>query len=165
MFVLVVNAGSSSLKYQLFDMDNESVIAKGNCENIGIGGRHTHTVVGREKVVTETEIANHSQAVGMVIKALTDKKNGCISDMSQIAAVGHRIVHGGPWLVKSVRVDDKVLADLEKCRDIAPLHTGPHLMGIRGCLEVMPNIPQVIVMDTAFHQTMPAEAYPSPLPY
>ena len=165
MFVLVVNAGSSSLKYQLFDMDNESVIAKGNCENIGIGGRHTHTVVGREKVVTETEIANHSQAVGMVIKALTDKKNGCISDMSQIAAVGHRIVHGGPWLVKSVRVDDKVLADLEKCRDIAPLHTGPHLMGIRGCLEVMPNIPQVIVMDTAFHQTMPAEAYTYPIPY
>ena len=165
MYVLVVNAGSSSLKYQLFDMDTQEVVAKGLCERIGIDGRLTHTTIGKEKIQKDIPMPTHAQAVAALVASLTDKETGCIEDMSAIYAVGHRVVHGGPWLIKSVLVDDKVIADLEKCRDLAPLHTGPHLMGIRGCIEVMPNTPQVLVIDTAFHQTMPAHAYTYPIPY
>ena len=165
MNILVVNAGSSSLKYQLFDMDTKSVTAKGLCDRIGIDGKLTHTTTGKETVKKDIPMPTHAQAVSALIESLTDKEHGCIADMSEISAVGHRIVHGGPWLIKSVRVDDQVLADLEKCRDLAPLHTVPHLLGIRGCMEVMPETPQVLVMDTAFHQTMPAEAYTYPIDY
>jgi len=165
MNILVVNAGSSSLKYQLFDMDTQSVTAKGLCDRIGIDGKLTHTTTGKETVKKDIPMPTHAQAVSALIESLTDKEHGCISDMSEISAVGHRIVHGGPWLIKSVRVDDQVLADLEKCRDLAPLHTVPHLLGIRGCMEVMPETPQVLVIDTAFHQTMPAEAYTYPIDY
>ncbi len=165
MNILVVNAGSSSLKYQLFDMDTHSVMAKGNCDRIGIDGVLTHTAAGKEKYVEEVSMPTHAQAVNVLIRILTDKEHGVISDMSEISAVGHRIVHGGPWLIDSVIVDDEVLANLEKCRDLAPLHTGAHLLGIRGCIDAMPDTPQVIVMDTAFHQTMPAEAYTYPIDY
>lgn len=165
MYILVVNAGSSSLKYQLFDMDTQEVAAKGNCDRIGIDGKLTHTAAGKDKIQKDISMPTHSQAVSVLIDTLTDKEYGCISSMSEISAVGHRIVHGGPWLIKSVRVDDEVLADLEKCRDLAPLHTVPHLLGIKGCMEVMPETPQVLVMDTAFHQTMPPEAYTYPIPH
>jgi acetate kinase len=165
MYILVVNAGSSSLKYQLFDMDTQEVAAKGLCERIGIDGRLTHTSTGKEKIQKDIPMPTHAQAVAALVASLTDKVNGCISDMSEISAVGHRIVHGGPWLIKSVLVDDQVIADLEKCRDLAPLHTVPHLLGIRGCMEVMPTTPQVLVIDTAFHQTMPPEAYTYPINY
>ena len=165
MYILVVNAGSSSLKYQLFDMDTQEVAAKGNCDRIGIDGVLTHTAAGKEKIEKHIEMPTHAQAVTVLIETLTDKEYGVISDMSEISAVGHRIVHGGPWLIKSVLVDEAVIADLEKCRDLAPLHTGPHLLGIRGCIEAMPTTPQVLVIDTAFHQTMPPEAYTYPIDY
>lgn len=165
MYILVVNAGSSSLKYQLFDMDKQEVAAKGLCERIGIDGKLTHTSTGKEKIQKDIPMPTHAQAVAALVESLTDKEHGCIDDMSAISAVGHRIVHGGPWLIKSVLVDDNVIADLEKCRDLAPLHTVPHLLGIRGCIEVMPETPQVLVIDTAFHQTMPPEAYTYPINY
>ena len=165
MYILVVNAGSSSLKYQLFDMDTQQVAAKGLCERIGIDGKLTHTSAGKDTIKKDIPMPTHAQAVAALVESLTDKEHGCISEMSEISAVGHRIVHGGPWLIKSVLVDDNVIADLEKCRDLAPLHTVPHLLGIRGCIEVMPTTPQVLVIDTAFHQTMPAEAYTYPINY
>ena len=165
MKILVVNAGSSSLKYQFFDMDTHEVIAKGNCDRIGVDGVLTHTLIGKDKIEKKIAMPTHAQAVNVLIDTLTNKEYGCISDMSEISAVGHRIVHGGPWLIKSVLVDDNVLADLEKCRDLAPLHTGPHLLGIRGCIEAMPGTPQVLVIDTAFHQTMPPVAYTYPIDY
>ena len=165
MYILVVNAGSSSLKYQLFDMDTHEVAAKGNCDRIGIDGQLTHKAGDKEINKKPVDMPTHAQAVNVLIETLTDKEYGVISDMSEISAVGHRIVHGGPWLIKSSLVTEEVLADLEKCRDLAPLHTGPHLLGIRGCMEAMPSTPQVVVMDTSFHQTMPAEAYTYPIPY
>ncbi len=170
MYVLVVNAGSSSLKYQLFDMETSEMIAKGLCERIGTDGLYTHQVPSKDISIKKIEIdmPNHSVAVGTVIKYLTDAKTGCISDMSEISAVGHRIVHGGPWLIDSVVIDGpdgKVLTDLRKCIDLAPLHTKAHLQGIEGCLEVMPDVPQVLVMDTSFHQTMPQKAFMYPIPY
>lgn len=170
MFILVVNAGSSSLKYQLFDMERSEMIAKGLCERIGVDGLFTHQVPAKGISVKKIEVAmpTHSEAVQTVIHYLTDAETGCIRDMSEISAVGHRIVHGGPWLIDSVRIDGpdgKVLADLRKCIDLAPLHTKAHLQGIEGCMKVMPDVPQVLVMDTAFHQTMPEQAYMYPIPY
>lgn len=165
MYVLVINAGSSSLKYQLFDMANEVVLAKGLCDRIAIDGILTHQTYGKEKYSKEIAMPNHTKAIQAVLKILCDNEFGCIDDLSQIVACGHRIVHGGEWLTKSVVVDEKVIGDLEKCRAIAPLHTGPHLMGLRGCMENMPGTPQVLVIDTAFHQTMPAHAYFYPIPY
>ncbi len=160
MKVLVVNAGSSSLKYQLFDTATESVLAKGICERIGIDGRIEHRKgENGEKVKADYSMPDHSVATEIVIKYLTDPELGVISDMSEIEAVGHRVVHGGPYFFESVLLDDEVLAKLEVCRDFAPLHTGAHIMGIKGCLAVMPNTPQVLVFDTAFHQTMPVQAY------
>lgn len=166
MKVLVVNAGSSSLKYQLFNTDTNTVDAKGMCERIGIDGKIEHKVVGRDiKVMRDIPMSNHSVATKILVEILTDPEIGCISDMSEIEAVGHRIVHGGEYFSESCRVDDSVIAKLELCKDIAPLHTVPHLMGIRGCIDVMPGIPQVVVFDTAFHQTMPEKAYFYPIPY
>ena len=168
MFVLVVNAGSSSLKYQLFDMDKQEMIAKGLCERIGIDGKLTHTVVGKEKVFKDIPMPTHAEAVAALVDSLTDKEIGCIEDMSAISAVGHRVVSGGPWLIDSCLIDGpdgKVLSDLRKCVEFAPLHTKAHLMGIDGCMKIMPGVPQVLVMDTAFHQTMPDYAYTYPIKY
>lgn len=165
MNVLVVNAGSSSLKYQLFDTKTDTVIAKGICERIGIGGKIEHKRPGKPTFTKEIPMENHSVATKILVDTLTDSEVGVISDMSQIEAVGHRIVHGGPYFFESVLVTDEVISKLELCLDIAPLHTAAHLMGIRGCLDVMPNTPQVVVFDTAFHQTMPEEAYFYPIPY
>lgn len=165
MKVLVVNAGSSSLKYQLFDTSDNSVLAKGICERIGIGGEITHKMSGRPDYKETVEMVDHTEATKVLIRVLTDPEVGCISDMSEIEAVGHRIVHGGAYFSESVRVTDEVIAKLELCRDLAPLHTGAHLMGIRGCIAAMPETPQVLVFDTAFHQTMPDYAYTYPIPY
>ena len=160
MKVLVVNAGSSSLKYQLFDTATESVLAKGICERIGIDGRIEHRKgESGEKIKAEIPMPDHAVATEIVIQYLTDPETGVISSMNEIEAVGHRVVHGGPYFFESVLLNDEVLAKLELCRDFAPLHTGAHIMGIKGCLAVMPDKPQVLVFDTAFHQTMPEQAY------
>ena len=159
MKVLVVNAGSSSLKYQLFDTSTNDVVAKGICERIGIDGKITHKMPGRENYVTEVAMPNHSVATRILIETLTSKKYGCIKSMDEIEAVGHRIVHGGAYFSESVLVTPENIAKLELCRDLAPLHTGPHLMGIKGITDEMPNVPQVLVFDTAFHQTMPNYAW------
>ena len=166
MNVLVVNAGSSSLKYQLFDTNTEKVLAKGNCERIGDGGLFSHKLPDNPElnIKLEIDIPNHTEATKIVVKYLTDPVHGVVKSMDEIEAVGHRIVHGGAYLKESVLVDDEVIKKLEGCLDLAPLHTAAHLMGIRGCIEVMPNTPQVVVMDTAFHSTMPAEAYTYALP-
>ena len=160
MKVLVVNAGSSSLKYQLFDTASESVLAKGICERIGIDGRIEHRKgEDGEKLKVEIPMPDYAVATEIVIKYLTDAETGVISDMNEIEAIGHRVVHGGPYFFESVLLTDEVLEKLELCRDFAPLHTGAHIMGIKGCQAVMPNKPQVLVFDTAFHQTMPEQAY------
>ena len=161
MKVLVVNAGSSSLKYQLIDTVSEEVLAKGICESIGMNTSLIEHRKGEngEKVKLSVNIPDHSVATELVVKMLTDKDHGCISDMSEIEAVGHRVVHGGPYFFESCLVTPEVIDTLKKCIDFAPLHTPAHLMGIDGCTKVMPNVPQVLVFDTAFHQTMPEQAY------
>ena len=160
MKVLVVNAGSSSLKYQLFDTEKELVLAKGNCERIGIdGSKIVHKTQGKEEYINETPLADHSAAIQMVVNALLDEKVGCISSPSEIEAIGHRVVHGGPYFSESMLVTDEVMETLDKCVSYAPLHTPAHIMGIKGCMAVMPNTPQVLVFDTAFHQTMSKEVY------
>ncbi|MBR5322946.1 MAG: acetate kinase [Clostridia bacterium] len=164
MNVLVVNAGSSSLKYQLFDTSKNAVLAKGICERIGIDGKIEHKIDGR-KYTEETPIPNHTVATQLVIKYLTDEEMGCVKNMSEIEAVGHRIVHGGEYFSESMLLTDETLEKLELCRDLAPLHTGAHIMGIEGCLAAMPGVPQVLVFDTAFHQTMSKQAYMYGLPY
>ena len=165
MNVLVVNAGSSSLKYQLFDTDKNEVKAKGLCERIGIDGKIVHKVAGKPDYVKEIEMKNHADATRILVSTLTDKEVGCISDMSEIEAVGHRVVHGGSYFTQSMLLTDEVMEKLELCRELAPLHTPPTLMGIAGCVEAMPEVPQVLVFDTAFHQTMPEEAYFYAVPY
>ena len=157
MRVLVVNAGSSSLKYQLFDTEKETVLAKGICERIGIDGKIEHKHNG-EKTVKEIPMPNHAVATKIVVDYLTDPVVGCIKDMSEIEAVGHRVVHGGPYFFESCLVTPEVIEKLKLCVDFAPLHTGAHLMGIEGCTAVMPNTPQVLVFDTAFHTTQPVQA-------
>ena len=164
MNVLVVNAGSSSLKYQLFDTSKNEVLAKGICERIGIDGKIEHKING-QKYTEETLIPNHTVATQLVIKYLTDEKMGCVKTMDEIEAVGHRIVHGGEYFSESMLLTPETLEKLELCRDLAPLHTGAHIMGIQGCLEAMPGKPQVLVFDTAFHQTMEEQAYMYGLPY
>ena len=160
MKVLVVNAGSSSLKYQLFDTAEGIVLAKGNCERIGIdGSRITHKTKEGKSRVKEMPLPTHADAISLVVEMLLDKEVGCIASASEIEAIGHRVVHGGPYFAQSVLVTEEVMDVLENCRAYAPLHTGAHIMGIRGCLKVMPSVPQVLVFDTAFHQTMEKEAY------
>ena len=168
MNVLVVNAWSSSLKYQLLDTNTNTLIAKGICEQIGDDSRSLidHKQILKGLRVTENRpMKNHAEAMKMVVDMLLDKTYGCISSMDEIEAVGHRIVHGGPYFTSSILLNDEVLETLRKCHDFAPLHTGAHIQGIEGCLAVMPNKPQVLVFDTAFHQTMAPEAYMYALPY
>ena len=166
MKVLVINAGSSSLKYQLFDTESLTVLAKGNCERIGIGGsKIIHKTTGKDQYIKEEEIRDHSAATKMLVETLLDENVGCIKSVSEIEAIGHRVVHGGPYFTKSVVLNDEVMSALEKCVSYAPLHTPAHIMGINGCVAVMKDIPQVLVFDTAFHQTMPKEAYMYGLSY
>ena len=167
MNVLVVNAGSSSLKYQLFDTTTDTVIAKGVCERIGIDGRlkHGRLVPTAVDYVQDIAMPDHTVATKCVVDALLSTEHGCVSSMEEIEAVGHRVVHGGAFFSQSMLLTDDVLSKLEQCYDFAPLHTGAHIQGIKGCLGVMPNTPQVLVFDTAFHQTMPKEAYMYGLSY
>lgn len=166
MNVLIVNAGSSSLKYQLFDTADKKVLAKGGCERIGApGSKIEHKVPGKEPYEQEIPMNNHADAARIVISLLTDAEKGCIGSMAEIGAVGHRVVHGGPYFTSSVLATEDVLKKVELCRDLAPLHIGPSLTGIHACLDVMPGVPQVLVFDTAFHSTIPEEAYLYPVPY
>ncbi len=167
MNVLVINAGSSSLKYQLFNMDNKAVLAKGLCERIGIDGRLTHTNPNKEeKYKAEIPMKDHADAIRAVINILIDKEWGVIESMSEIDAVGHRVVHGGEYFADSVLINDEVIKAIEACVPLAPLHNTANLIGISACKDVMgENIPQVAVFDTAFHQTMPADHYMYALPY
>lgn len=165
MKVLVVNAGSSSLKYQLFDTATNDVIAKGICERIGIDGKITHKMPGRENYVAELAMPNHSVATKILVDTLVSEKYGCLKSMSEIEAVGHRVVHGGAYFSESVLVTPEVIEKLNKCIDLAPLHTPAHLMGIEGITNELPGVPQVLVFDTAFHQTMPDYAWMYPIPY
>ncbi len=160
MKVLVINAGSSSLKYQLLDTESEAVLAKGNCERIGIdGSRLIHKCDGRDEYVKEIPLPDHSAAMKLLVETLVDPAVGCIGSIDEIEAVGHRVVHGGQYFADSVLLSDEVLAAVEKCIVYAPLHNPAHIMGIKGCLDAMPDTPQVLVFDTAFHQTMSKEAY------
>ena len=160
MNVLVINAGSSSLKYQLFDTTSLSVLAKGNCERIGIeGSRIIHKTAGKDEYIKNAVLNNHSEATALLVETLLDKEHGCISSVSEIEAIGHRVVHGGPYFTQSMLLTDDVMETLEKCVSYAPLHTPAHIMGIKGCTAVMKDTPQVLVFDTAFHQTMEKEAY------
>ena len=161
MNVLVVNAGSSSLKYQLFDTTNGDVIAKGLCERIGIDGKLTHKqLVKGITYSADIDMPNHTTAMKAVVDALLHADHGCIASMSEIEAVGHRAVHGGQYFSQSVILTDEVYDILDKkCRDLAPLHTPASLQGIQACLDILPGTPQALVFDTAFHQTMPEEAY------
>lgn len=163
MKVLVLNCGSSSLKYQLIDMSNENVLASGLCERIGIDGRLKHK--GKEVYEVEETMNNHTDAIKMVIDALLDSKHGVISDIKEINAVGHRVVHGGEYFAKSVVVTDEVIKAIENCIELAPLHNPANLMGIKACDNLIPGISQVVVFDTAFHQTMPEKAYLYGIPY
>lgn len=166
MKVLVINCGSSSLKYQLIDMSNENVLAKGLGERIGIeGSRVKHMPVGKDAVVIERPMANHKVALEIVLNALIDSEHGAIKSMDEISAVGHRVVHGGEKFASSVKIDDEVMNAINECAELAPLHNPPNIMGIEACKELMPNTPMVGVFDTAFHQTMPKSAYIYPLPY
>ena len=166
MKILVINAGSSSLKYQLIDMETEAVMAKGLCERIGIdGSKLNHTPQGGDKVVIEEDMKDHSDAIRMVLDALTDANHGVIASMDEISAVGHRVVHGGEFFNKSVVIDAEVKAAIEKCVPLAPLHNPANLIGIAACEAAMPKVPQVAVFDTAFHQTMPQDAYMYALPF
>ena len=167
MNILVVNAGSSSLKYQLIDTDTNVASAKGICERIGMEGSciEHKQLIKRLKTSYESPMKDHADAMKLVIKYLVDEQFGCISSMDEIQAIGHRVVHGGSYFSGSILMTEDVLAKLELCREFAPLHTEAHLMGIKGCLETMPGKPQVLVFDTAFHQTMKPEAYMYALPY
>ncbi len=165
MNVLVINCGSSSLKFQLINSDTEAVLAKGLCERIAIdGSRIVYQKAGGEKIRTESPMPTHTEAIAMVIKALTDPENGVIKDMREIDAVGHRIVHGGEKFSAATILDDEVIKAIEECSDLAPLHNPANLIGIAACRELMPDTPMVGVFDTAFHQTMPEEAYLYGLP-
>ena len=166
MNVLVINCGSSSLKYQLISSDTEEVLAKGLCERIGIDGSSiSHQPKGGEKVTTEVVLKDHTDAVRLVIEKLTDEKVGVIKSLEEIDAIGHRIVHGGEKFASSVVINDEVMKAIEECNDLAPLHNPANLIGINSCKAIMPNVPMVAVFDTAFHQTMPKKAYMYGLPY
>ena len=165
MNILVINCGSSSLKYQLINSESEEVLAKGLCERIGIDGSAiVHQPAGGEKVSTQVDMPNHTAAVKLVIEKLTDPQVGVIKSLDEIGAVGHRIVHGGEKFATSVVLNDEVMAAIEQCNDLAPLHNPANLIGINSCKEIMPNVPMVGVFDTAFHQTMPKKAYLYGLP-
>ena len=165
MNVLVINCGSSSLKYQLINSDTEAVLAKGLCERIGIDGRLVYQKAGCDKEVTESAMPTHKQAIKLVLDALLNEATGAIKDLAEIDAVGHRVVHGGEKFATSTILTEEVIAVIEECNDLAPLHNPANLIGIRACQELMPSVPMVAVFDTAFHQTMPNVAYMYGLPY
>lgn len=165
MNVLVINCGSSSLKYQLINSETEAVLAKGLCERIGIDGRLVYQKTGLDKEITEAAMPTHKQAIQMVLDALVNPATGAIADLAEIEAVGHRVVHGGEKFTASTVLTDEAIAGIEECSDLAPLHNPANLIGIRACQELMPNVPMVAVFDTAFHQTMPDVAYMYGLPY
>ena len=165
MNVLVINCGSSSLKFQLINSESEAVLAKGLCERIGIDGRLTYQPAGGEKNVSEKAMPTHTEAIQFVIDALTDTDTGVVKSLDEIGAVGHRVVHGGEKFAKSVVVTPEVKAAIAECNDLAPLHNPANLIGIEACESLMPGTPQVVVFDTAFHQTMPEKAYMYGLPY
>ena len=165
MKILVINAGSSSLKYQFMESEGGQVFAKGLCERIGIDGRLTHKVPGRDDVKVDIAMPTHAEAIQSVLDILVDAKNGVITSTDEISAVGHRVLHGGMEFTKSCLVDDACIAAIEKCIPLGPLHNHANLMCIRACQKVMPKTPQVAVFDTAFHMTMPPKAYIYPIPY
>ncbi|NYB75576.1 acetate kinase [Sedimentibacter hydroxybenzoicus DSM 7310] len=166
MNVLVINCGSSSLKYQLINMNDESVLAKGLVERIGIEGSVLkHEKTGQNKVVIEEVMKNHKDAINLVLKALVDENHGAVKDLGEVDAVGHRVVHGGEKFAGSVVITDEVVNAMKECIELAPLHNPPNIIGIEACQELLPDVPMVGVFDTAFHQTMPAESYIYPLPY
>ena len=165
MNVLVINCGSSSLKYQLINSDSEEVLAKGLCERIGIDGRLVYQKAGCDKETTEAPMPTHKEAIQMVLDALVNEKTGAIASLAEVNAVGHRIVHGGEKFASSAVITDEMMAAVAECNDLAPLHNPANLIGINACKELMPDVPMVGVFDTAFHQTMPAKAYLYGLPY
>ena len=165
MNVLVINCGSSSLKYQLINSDTEAVLAKGLCERIGIDGRLVYQLAGHDKEITEAPMPTHKEGIQMVLDALVNPKTGAVKSLSEIDAVGHRVVHGGEKFAQSVVLNEEVLAKVEECNELAPLHNPANLIGIRVCQELMPGVPMVGVFDTAFHQTKPQKAYLYGLPY
>ena len=165
MNILVINCGSSSLKFQLINSESEGVLAKGLCERIGIDGKLTYQPEGGEKATSDKAMPTHTEAIQFVIDALTDEKTGVVKSLDEINAVGHRVVHGGEKFASSVVIDDEVLKAIEECNDLAPLHNPANLIGINACRELMPGVPMVAVFDTAFHQTMPSKAYMYGLPY
>lgn len=166
MKILVINCGSSSLKFQLIDSDTEECLAKGLCERIGIeGSMISYTPEGGEKEKTVTPMPDHTEAIRLVLEALTNPKTGVVKGLEEIGAVGHRVVHGGERFAESVLIDDEVIRAIEECNDLAPLHNPANLIGIDACRKLMPATPMVAVFDTAFHQTMPEEAFLYGLPY
>ncbi len=166
MNILVINCGSSSLKFQLIDSVTERVIAKGLCERIGIeGSQLIYTPDNGEKIRTITPMPDHAKAIKLVLNALTDSKTGAVKDLNEIGAVGHRIVHGGEKFATSTLITSEVISTIEECNELAPLHNPVNLTGILACKEWMPQTPMVAVFDTAFHQTMPEEAYIYGIPY
>ena len=165
MNILVINCGSSSLKFQLIDSETEGVLAKGLCERIGIDGRLVYQPEGGEKETSDLAMPTHKQAIQFVLDALTNEKSGVIKSLQEVGAVGHRVVHGGEEFASSAVITEKMLAAVESCNDLAPLHNPANLIGIRACQELMPGVPMVGVFDTAFHQTMPQEAYIYGIPY
>ncbi len=166
MNILVINCGSSSLKFQLIDAESEKLIAKGLCERIGIdGSKLTYAPTGGEKEETLAPMENHTDAIRLVLDALTNEKTGVVKSLDEIGAVGHRIVHGGEKFAQSTLIDDEVMAAITECNDLAPLHNPANLIGINACKELMPDTPMAAVFDTAFHQTMPEKAYMYGLPY
>lgn len=165
MNILVINCGSSSLKFQLIDSESEQVLAKGLCERIGIDGRLVYESKKVEKRETEASMSTHTEAVRMVLDALVDKEIGAIRSLDEIGAVGHRVTHGGESFTSSVVITDEVIKAIDEFSELAPLHNPANLIGIRACKELMPNVPMVAVFDTAFHQTMPKKAYIYAIPY
>ena len=165
MNVLVINCGSSCLKYQVIDSETEEVLAKGLCERIGIDGILNYKPQGGEKEVTKADMPTHKQAIQLVLDALVNPKTGVLKSLAEIGAVGHRVVHGGEKFASSTILTEEVLKIIEECNDLAPLHNPANLIGIRACQELMPNVPMVGVFDTAFHQTMPEKAYMYGIPY
>lgn len=166
MNILVINCGSSSLKFQLINSDTENVICKGLCERIGIDGSViSYTPEGKEKKKIESPMKDHTDAIKLVIDALTNSEDGVVKSLDEIGAVGHRIVHGGEKFNKAILINEEVIKAIEECNDLAPLHNPANLIGVRACQKLMPTTPMVAVFDTAFHQTMPEEAYLYGLPY
>ena len=165
MNILVINCGSSSLKYQLINSETEGVLAKGLCERIGIDGMLTYQPEGGEKEKSEIAMPTHTEAINAVLAALTNEKSGVIKSLSEVGAVGHRVVHGGEKFTSSCLINDESMKAIEECNELAPLHNPANLIGIRACQELMPGVPMVAVFDTAFHQTMPDVAYTYGIPY